>query len=105
MCNFYWPKVKSDVAEFCRTCVLCQNVGKPNQLIRPAPLLPIPVIEEPFFKLVIDCVSPLPRTRKGNQCVLTIMCASSRFPQAIPLRNLNSKNIVRVKIFLMGKHS
>ena len=101
LCHFYWPKVKSDVAEFCKTCALCQRVGKPNQLIRPAPLRPIPVIEEPFSKIVIDCVGPLPRTKRGNQYLLTIMCASSRFPEAIPLRSIHSKNIVRelVKFF------
>ena len=60
MCHFYWPKVKCDVANFCKTCALCQRVGKPNQLIQPAPLKPIPVIEEPFSKIVIDCVGPLP---------------------------------------------
>lgn len=101
LCQFYWPKVKSDVVEFCKTCALCQKVGKPNQVIRPAPLRPIPVIEEPFSKIVIDCVGPLPRTRKGNQYILTIMCASSRFPEAIPLKSIHSKNIVRelVKFF------
>ena len=87
--------MKSDVAEFCRTCVLCQKVGKPNQVIWPALLRPIPVIEEPFSKIVIGCVGPLRRTRKGNQYVLTTMCASSRFPEAIPLRSINSKSIVR----------
>ncbi|KAK8372525.1 hypothetical protein O3P69_013441, partial [Scylla paramamosain] len=56
---------------------------------------------EPFSKVVIDCVGPLPRTRRGNQYLLTIMCMSSRFPEAIPLRSINSKNIVRelVKFF------
>lgn len=101
LCHYYWPKVKNDVSEFCKTCVVCQRVGKPNQVIRPAPLCPIPVVEEPFSKIVIDCVGPLPRTRKGNQYLLTIMCVSSRFPEAIPLRNIHSKTIVRelVKFF------
>ncbi|XP_063841016.1 uncharacterized protein LOC135089382 [Scylla paramamosain] len=101
LCHFYWPRVRGDVKEFCKTCGLCQKVGKPNQVIRPAPLHPIPVVEEPFSKVVIDCVGPLPRTRRGNQYLLTIMCMSSRFPEAIPLRSINSKNIVRelVKFF------
>ncbi len=101
LCHFYWPRVRGDVKEFCKTCGLCQKVAKPNQVIRPAPLHPIPVVEEPFSKVVIDCVGPLPRTRRGNQYLLTIMCMSSRFPEAIPLRSINSKNIVRelVKFF------
>ena len=56
---------------------------------------------EPFSKVVIDCVGPLPRTEKGNQYLLTIMCTATRFPEAIPLRCINSRVIVRelVKFF------
>ena len=36
--NFFWPKVKRDVAQYCRACHVCQLVGKPNQVIPPAPL-------------------------------------------------------------------
>ncbi len=30
--NFFWPGIKSDVARYCRSCHVCQVVGKPNQL-------------------------------------------------------------------------
>ena len=39
---------------------------------------------------MIDCVGPLPKTKKGNQYLLTIMRASTRFPEAIPLRNIKT---------------
>lgn len=84
--HFYWPNLKKDVDEFCRSCNTCQIVGKPNQSIPKAPLQPIPAFEEPFSRIIIDCVDPLPRTRSGNQYLLTIMCASTRFPEAIPLK-------------------
>ncbi len=29
--HFYWPKFRRSVAEFVRTCHVCQMVGKPNQ--------------------------------------------------------------------------
>ena len=45
---------------------------------------------------MIDCVGPLPKTRKGNQYLLTIMCVSTRFPEAIPLSNIKAKTIVQV---------
>ena len=93
--HFYWPNLKKDVAEFCRSCNTCQIVGKPNQSIPKAPLQPIPAFEEPFSRIIIDCVGPLPRTRSGNQYLLTIMCASTRFPEAIPLRNIKTKSIVK----------
>ena len=93
--HFYWPNVRKDVAEFCRSCHACQMVGKPNQTIPKAPLKPIPAVEEPFSRIIVDCVGPLPKTRSGNQYLLTIMCATSRFPEAIPLRNIKAKTIVK----------
>ena len=93
--HFYWPNLKKDVDEFCRSCNTCQIVGKPNLSIPKAPLQPIPAFEEPFSRIIIDCVDPLPRTRSGNQYLLTIMCASTRFPEAIPLRNIKTKSIAK----------
>ena len=84
--HFYWPKIHRDVANYCKHCQVCQMAGKPNQKIKPAPLQPISAIGEPFSKIMIDCVGPLPKTRSGNQYLLTIMCCSTRYPEAIPLR-------------------
>ena len=73
-------------------------VGKPNQTIPKAQLQPIPTFDEPFSRILIDCVGPLPRTKSGNEYLLTIMCTSTRFPEAIPLRNIKSKSIVKALI-------
>ena len=44
------------------------------------------------------CVGPLPRTKSGNEYLLTIMCTSTYFPEAIPLRNIKTKSIVKALI-------
>ena len=93
--HFYWPGLKSDVSQFCKSCHTCQMVGKPNQTIPKAHLQPIPAFDEPFSRITIDCVGTLPKTKPGHEYLLTIMCASTRFPEAIPLRNIKTKNIVR----------
>ena len=51
----------------------------------------------------MDCVGPLPKTKVGNQYLLTVMCASTRFPEAIPLHSIKAKNIVKalIKFFTM----
>ena len=41
----------------------------------------------------MDCVGPLPRTRNGNEYILTILCASTRFSEAIPLSNIKAVTI------------
>jgi hypothetical protein len=68
---FYWSQIRKDVSKYCRTCHTCQLVGKPNQGIKKAPLYPIPAFDQPFARLIIDCVGPLPRTRSGNNYLLT----------------------------------
>ena len=96
--HFYWPGLKSDVSKYCKTCHTCQMVGKPNQTVPKAQLQPIPAFDEPFSRILIDCVGPLPRTKSGNEYLLTIMCTSTRFPEAIPLRNIKTKSIVKALI-------
>lgn len=78
-------------------------MGKPNQKIPTAPLEPIPAFDEPFNQVLIDCVGPLPKTKTGNQYLLTIMCASTRFPEAIPLKNIQAATIVKhlIKFFTL----
>ncbi|XDV34329.1 hypothetical protein PO909_004496, partial [Leuciscus waleckii] len=93
--HFFWPLMKLDVAKFCKSCHACQMGGKPNQVIPPAQLKPIPVLGEPFERILIDCIGPLPRTKSGNTYLLMLICALSRFPEAIPLRSLKAPTIVK----------
>ncbi len=97
---FYWPELKSAVSKFCQSCTFCQIAGKPNQKLPVAPLRPIPVMREPFERLLLDCVGPLPKSKSGHEYILTIMCTSTRFPEAIALRSIKAPIIVRELIKL-----
>lgn len=96
--HFYWPGVKSDVSQYCKTCHTCQTVGKPNQVIPPAPLHPIPAVGEPFERILLDCVGPLTRTKSGNQYLLTMMCAATWFLEAIHLRRITASAVCQALI-------
>ncbi|XP_023191398.1 uncharacterized protein LOC111608951 [Xiphophorus maculatus] len=93
--HFFWPRLKRDISSYVRTCHVCQLTAKPNQPLKPTPLLPIPVATEPFEHLIIDCVGPLPRSRSGACYLLTVMCQSTRYPAAYPLRTITAKSVVR----------
>ena len=99
--EFFWPGLKRDAVNFVKQCHICQISGKPNEVLPKAPLIPIVVPHEPFTKIIIDCVGPLPKTRKGNQYMLTVMCPTTRYPMAIPLRNISAKTVISqlLKIF------
>lgn len=98
---FYWPRVKKDIVKFCRICYVCQMLRKQNEKIPAAPLQPNQV-----FEVIVDCVGSLPKTKSSNKYFLTIICASSRFPEAITLHNISAKKVVKalinffIKVFL-----
>ena len=96
--HFFWPGLKRDVAKWCKECHTCQLGGNPNQNIPQAPLHPIPAFDEPFSHIIIDCVGPLPKTKSQNEYLLTIMCSSTRFPEAIPLRSIKTNTILKALI-------
>ncbi len=46
-------------------------------------------------------MGPLPKTKTGNQFLLTVMCSATRFPEAIPLRKITASVVSKalVKFF------
>lgn len=70
-------------------------IGKPIKQIPADPLHPIPAFEESLCRILVDCVGPLPKTKHGKQYLLTIMCASTQFPEANPLRSISDGKITK----------
>ena len=68
--RFYWPTLFKDVADYCRRCPVCQKVGTQGQ--RKVPLVPLPIMQEPFERIAMDIVGPLPRSRKGHSSDLRL---------------------------------
>ncbi|XP_068230376.1 uncharacterized protein [Palaemon carinicauda] len=99
--DFFWPGMKKDIQQFIKACHHCQTTGKPNERLPPAPLQPISVPKFPFERIIIDCVGPMPRTKQGNEYLLTVLCPTTRYPIAVPIKNINAKTIIGqlVKIF------
>ncbi|XP_068250364.1 uncharacterized protein [Palaemon carinicauda] len=93
--------MKNDIKEYVKTCTTCQKVSSPNVKVPVAPLKPILVPKEPFSKIIVDCVGPLPKTKRGHEYLLTALCPTTRYPFAVPLRNISAKNILKslVSIF------
>ena len=91
--HFFWPQLKKDVSVFIKTCHTCQLTGKPNQTISPAPLYPVPALDQPLEYFIIDCVGPLPPSKSGSK--LTVMCQATRYPAAYPLRSITTKSVMK----------
>ena len=50
-------------------------------------------IEEPFQRIVMDIVGPLIRSKSGNKFILVICDYSTRYPEAVPLKNIEAVTI------------
>ncbi|KAF8768490.1 Retrovirus-related Pol polyprotein like [Argiope bruennichi] len=68
-----------------------------------APLKLVPVISEIFSKLNIDCVGPLPISEKNNRYLLTAMCMSSKYPDAIPIEDLTSITVINAMLNVFSR--
>ncbi|KAI2644405.1 Retrovirus-related Pol polyprotein [Labeo rohita] len=62
---FFWSSMKSSVSAFVRSCRICQLAG------------------------------PLTKAKSGHQYILTIMCTATRYPEAVPLRSITTKAVVK----------
>ena len=97
--RLYWPTLYRDVADFCRSCEACQKSTHCRGAR--APMIPLPVMAEPFERIAMDIVGPLPRSRAGHRYVLVVCDYATRYPEAVPLKTIDAECIAEelVKIF------
>ena len=56
--NFYWPSVRREVTQFCKSCDICQNTDKRGVCGR-APKQNMPIIDVPFKRVAVDLMGPM----------------------------------------------
>ncbi len=97
--RFYWPTLYKDVGDFCKSCGECQKTSPRG--VRRAPLIPLPIMEEPFSRIAMDIMGPLPRSRSGNRYILVVCDYATRYPEAVPLRSIDAEHVAEelVKLF------
>ena len=78
---------------WCASCTECQLVNPPA--IPRAPLRPLPLVEAPFDRVGMDIIGPLERSAQGYRFVLVLIDYATRYPEAIPLRNISAKSVAQ----------
>ena len=97
--RFHWPGMFRQVKEHCKSCEQCQK-SSPRGTAK-APLVPLLVMEEPFKRIAMDIVGPLPRSRSGKRFVLVICDYATQYPEAVALRTIDANAVAEelVKFF------
>lgn len=100
--RFYWPTLFRDVTEYVKSCTLCQRTSVHGKLS--SPLVPLPIMGEPFQRIAMDIVGPLPKTRRGNEYVLVISDYATRYPEAVPLRQFTALTVAEELINVFARY-
>ena len=87
--RYYWPQMYEDIRTYVQSCDKCQKRGKPK---RNEPLHPI-AVHEPFYRIGIDIVGPLPRTRQNNRYIVTAMDYLTKWPEARALEEATAEKV------------
>ena len=63
------------------------------------PLQKMPLIDKPFKRIVIDLVGPFsPFSGDGHRYILTLVDFATRYPEAVPLTNIDSETIAEALV-------
>ena len=65
------------------------------------PMIPLPIMDEPFSCIAMDIIGPLPRSRAGHRYVLVVCDYATRYLEAVALRTIDAEAVAEelVKIF------
>ena len=90
--RYYWPGIFMDVANYCRTCTACQKTARKSQRDR-VNLMTVPIVGNPFEKVAIDMIGPLPRTKRGNRYALVLVDYATRYPEVVAVPSMEAARI------------
>jgi hypothetical protein len=76
--KYFWYNMKQIVQKYISNCEVCQREGRRQ---RNEPLRTIKV-NQPFGRVGIDIVGPLPRTKKGKKYIVVAMDYLTKWPEA-----------------------
>ena len=75
--HFFWPSIAKNIVAYCRSCDTCQRLGKGAKL-KLSPLIPLPTMTEPWNRIAIDIVGPLPTCVKSQNRFISTVCQRGR---------------------------
>lgn len=90
--KFVWHSLQKDVADWARTCIHCQKAKIQHHV--KAPLARFDVPSQRFDHIHVDIVGPLPSSN-GFTHLLTVIDRFTRWPEAIPLKETDTKACAR----------
>ena len=100
--RFFWPNIFKDVADYCHSCPECQKAARKTG--QRAPMIPLPITGQPFERIAMDIVGPLPRSIKSYRCILVVCDYATRYLEAITLKKFTADAVAEELITLFARY-
>jgi len=92
--KYWFPFLYSSVLQYVASCGLCQK-SKTSQHRKKAPLKPLEVVE-PFGRVHMDFVGPLPKTSEGFRHLLVVVDSTTLYVEAFPTKSTTAEEVAQV---------
>ena len=89
--KYFWYNMRQAIKSYISNCEVCQREGRRR---RNEPLRIIKV-NQPFGRVGIDIVGPLPKTRAGNQYIVVAMDYLTKWPEAKAIPDATAQSVAR----------
>jgi len=92
--KYWFPWMYSTVLQYVASCELCQRT-KTSPHRKKAPLKPLEVVE-PFGRVHMDFVGPLPQTTEGYRHILIVVDSTTLYVEAFPTKSTTAEEVAEI---------
>lgn len=94
--GYYWPGMRDDVAEYVKTCLVCQQ-GKVERDRLLGLLEPLPVPQRPWESVPIDFLAALPKVGEYGS-ILVVVDRLTKYAHFFPLSHPQQQSLRSLSI-------
>lgn len=93
--RFFWPRMVLEVREYVQKCSTCKEIKAPNTALAP-PMGDQRIASHPWQIIALDFIGPLPRSKRQNQYILSVVDLFSKWVMLVPFRKIDSSVLCAV---------